>query len=248
MNSKSDLGHFSNAKSLKQFIAEIVIIKQYYNPIKDIIKLESFQAKSVEIDDAFTNLFSAITEYKKALDKRKKLFSPLNKILTRVKNFMMATDIDKEVIETIVLYIRKIQGIRVSAKLDEEQLKTLAAEGKEVKQISASQTSFNYRLMNLEQLINILSSLTEYTPYEEKMQVASLNSMYEELKNANQNVIDTESILSRERINRNKLLYDPETGLLTLVTIAKKYIVSVLGPSAPEVKRINKIAFRYYTI
>lgn len=62
--------------------------------------------------------------------------------------------------------VRKIQGTRATAKKTKEEIATAKVEGKETKEISSSQMSYDSRLDNFDKLIKLLTIVTLYAPNE----------------------------------------------------------------------------------
>ena len=80
--------------------------------------------------------------------------------------------------------VRKIQGSRATAKKTEEEIATEKAEGKETKEISSSQMSYDSRLDNFDKLIKLLTSVTLYAPNEADLKVTALTTIAKAKTNA----------------------------------------------------------------
>jgi len=63
------------------------------------------------------------------------------------------------------------------------------------------------------------------------------------MKVANTAAIGTNTVLSNARIERDKVLYKPETGLVDIVDDVKKYVKSLFGASTPQYKQISGLKF-----
>ena len=63
------------------------------------------------------------------------------------------------------------------------------------------------------------------------------------MKVANTAAIGTNTVLSNARIERDKVLYKPETGLVDIVDDVKKYVKSLFGVSTPQYKQISGLKF-----
>ena len=79
------------------------------------------------------------------------------------------------------------------------------------------------------------------------MQVATLQTKLEDLKDNNQRVANANVEISNARLERNKVLYIEDNGLVDTAAEAKKYIKSVFGASSPEFAQIKGIAFKSIT-
>jgi len=159
-------------------------------------------------------------------------------------NAVKATDISSQVEESVKTLVRKIQGTRSTAKKTETQKADMTAEGKEVKEISTSQMSYENRLDNFNKLIQLLSSIELYTPNEPELKITALTELYNDLKDKNNAVVNAATPLSNARIVRNNIFYKADTGLVDIATEVKAYIKSLFGASSPQYKQISKLEFK----
>ena len=116
-------------------------------------------------------------------------------------------------------------------------------ENESAKSISASQMSFDNRIENMNKLIELLTAQPAYTPNEPELQVAGLTAVFTNMKTTNTNAINTYTPLSNARIDRNKILYDAESGLVKVSGDVKSYVKSVFGGTSPQYKQISKLKF-----
>ncbi|WP_025146163.1 hypothetical protein [Pedobacter jeongneungensis] len=77
-----------------------------------------------------------------------------------------------------------------------------------------------------------------------ELQQATLNTLYNDLLQKNRDVVAKTSELSGLRLNRNNILYHPETGIVALALDAKNYSKSIFGASTPQYKQISGIPFK----
>jgi hypothetical protein len=202
------------------------------------------QTLSANAKNAINLVNVALPAYSNAVAAREVAFDPLNKLITRVINALKATDTTDQVDENAKTLARKIQGSRATPKMTEEEKQALAAEGKETKEISSSQMSYDSRLDNFDKLIKLLTSLTLYTPNEADLKVAALTTLYNDLKVKNAAVVSTTAPLSNARISRNDILYKPNTGLVDTALDVKTYIKSLYGATSPQYKQVSGIEFK----
>ena len=160
-------------------------------------------------------------------------------------NALKASDTPVQADESVRMLIRKIRGTRVSAKLTDEEKLTLSAEGKEIRENSSSQTSFDNRLENFERLIKLLSGFPLYAPNEPELRVESLRALYSDLMLKNAAVVAANVSVSNARIARNAIFYNADTGLVDIALAVKAYVRSLFGASSPQFKQLSKLEFRY---
>jgi hypothetical protein len=246
MTSTSETGHAKNVANFDQLISSVSGFGATYNPSRTAIQLSSLQALSASARAALNGVSSAQADYSNAVAAREVKFQPLSKLATRILNAIKATDTTSSVDDNVKTLIRKIQGVKATPKLTGEDKKALAAEGKETKEISSSQLSFDSLLENFNKLIQLLVSIPQYAPNEEELKVITLTAQYNEMKTLNDTVVTTATALSNARIARNEVLYKENTGLVDIAADVKTYIKSLFGTSAPQFKQVSKLEFSPY--
>lgn len=243
MASTSETGHAKNVANFDELISFVTGYRESYNPSKATIKLDALKALSDHAKHSINAVSSMEPAYKSAVAAREVVFIPLSKLTTRIMNSIKATDTTVQVDENARTLVRKIQGVRATAKKTEDEKKALAEKGKEVVEISTSQMSYDSRLDNFFKLIQLLSSVPEYSPNEKELKIEHLNTILDDLKAKNAAVVESYIPLSNARISRNNLLYKENTGLYDVALDVKNYIKSVFGATSPQYKQVSKIKF-----
>ena len=243
MTSTSETGHQKNVANFDELISFATGYGTSYNPSKASIKIDALKTLSAQAKAAINAVSAAEPAYKSAVAAREVAFEPLSKLTTRVMNSIKSTDTTEQVDENARTLVRKIQGVRATAKKTEEEIKALAEQGKEVVEISTSQMSFDSRLDNFFKLIQLLSSVPEYSPNETELKIEHLNTILDDLKAKNTAVVETTTPLSNARISRNDILYRNDVGLCDVAMDVKTYIKSVFGATSPQYKQVSKIKF-----
>ena len=243
MASTSETGHAKNVANFDELISFVTGYRESYNPSKATIKLDALKALSDHAKHSINAVSSMEPAYKSAVAAREVVFIPLSKLTTRIMNSIKATDTTVQVDENARTLVRKIQGVRATAKKTEDEKKALAEKGKEVVEISTSQMSYDNRLDNFFKLIQLLSSVPEYSPNEKELKIEHLNTILDDLKAKNAAVVESYIPLSNARISRNNLLYKENTGLYDVALDVKNYIKSVFGATSPQYKQVSKIKF-----
>ena len=243
MASTSETGHAKNVANFDELISFVTGYRESYNPSKATIKLDALKALSDHAKTSINAVSSMEPAYKSAVAAREVVFIPLSKLTTRIMNSIKATDTTVQVDENARTLVRKIQGVRATAKKTEDEKKALAEKGKEVVEISTSQMSYDNRLDNFFKLIQLLSSVPEYSPNEKELKIEHLNTILDDLKAKNAAVVESYIPLSNARIRRNDLLYKENSGLYDVALDVKNYIKSVFGATSPQYKQVSKIKF-----
>ena len=244
MASTTETGHAKNVANFDDLISFATGYGTAFNPSKPTLKITALQILSTSAKNAINAVNAALPAYSNAVAAREAAFEPLNKLITRVNNALKATDTSEQVDESAKTLVRKIQGTRATAKKTDEEKAAEKAAGKETKEISSSQMSYDSRLDNFDKLIKLLTSVTLYAPNEADLKVTALTTLYNDLKAKNTAVVTATTPLSNARISRNDILYKPNTGLVDIALDTKTYIKSLYGATSPQYKQVSKLEFK----
>jgi hypothetical protein len=235
----SESGHAKNVATFEKLVKNITDFGTVFNPSKESIKLPALNNHLGEAKTAIFNVNAAEAAWKNAVKVRESAFGPLSKFFTRVGSSLKSSASSSLIDETAMSLIRKLQGRRASHKMTDGEKQAAEAEGKTVKESSSSQMSIDNRLDFLDKLIKLLSSIPEYAPNETELSVVGLTALYNDLNSKNLDVVTAEVSLNKARIERNKVLYTPLSGVIDVFADVKMYVKSVFGTTSPEYKSIS---------
>lgn len=244
MSSTSETGHAKNVANFQDLISFCNGYGASYNPNKASITLAALGTKQTEAITALAAVNTNIPPSTNAINQREILFNPLNKLITRVLNAVAASDVSKQVIDDVKTIARKLQGKRATPKIPTIIDDPTTAADESQKSISASQMSFDQRIQNMDKLIQLLTSLPGYKPNEPELSIAALTTLFNNMIAANTAAINAYTPLSNARIERNKILYNEITGLVTVAANVKTYIKSLFGATSPQYKQVSKLKFK----
>ena len=243
MPTNSETGHAVNVANFNELIGFVNAYGETYNPSNNLIKLPNLEETSAIAAESLAGVNTFISGYNTAVSAREVMFGPLSKLVTRVMNFLKASGVSSQVYDQVNTVARKVKGTRASAIVKPEP----PVEGEEpepvVKQVSASQMSYDSRAENFGKLVQLLADIPEYNPNENDLKVESLGELDSALKAGNNAVIAAEVTLSNGRIARNQVLYTETTGLVDVAYTVKNYVKAVFGATSPQYKQISKIKF-----
>ncbi len=239
MKSISETGHAKNVANLKELIAFINGYGTAYNPSKTSLTILQLNTLHTQADTDLEQVINKNTDYNNAINERVKTFEGLRALSTRLINALAVTDASKEKVDDAKGFNRKIQGQRASKK--EEPLDPSQPAPKT---ISTSRQSYDQLIQHFGGIISVLNSEPTYTPNEAALSIATLQAKAQDLKDKNEQVAVAYTELSNARINRNKTLYDDNTGLVVTAGEVKKYIKSVFGATSPEFAMVKGIKFK----
>ena len=244
MSSTSETGHAKNVANFQDLISFCNGYGPSYNPNKASITLAALGTKQTDAITALAAVNTNIPASTNAINQREIVFNPLNKLITRVLNAVAASDVSKQVIDDVKTIARKLQGKRATPKIPTIIDDPTTAADESQKSISASQMSFDQRIQNMDKLIQLLTSLSGYKPNEPELSIAALTTLFNNMIAANTAAINAYTPLSNARIERNKILYNEITGLVTVAANVKTYIKSLFGATSPQYKQVSKLKFK----
>ena len=239
----TETGHAKNVANFEDLISFCTGYGASYNPSKAAIKLPALNALHTEAVSKLAAVNSTQTPWSNTVSAREIVFEPLSKLITRIVNSLETSDVPKQVVDNAKTIARKIQGKRATPKNTTAPTDPAAPVEENSKNISASQMGFDNRIENMDKLIQLLSAQTGYAPNETELTTAALTSMLTNMRTANTAAINAFTPLSNSRIERNKTLYQAETGLVDVAGDVKKYVKSVFGGTSPQYKQVSGLKF-----
>jgi|SRR5690554_4929357 chromosome segregation ATPase len=239
MASTSEVGHAKNVANFQDLIAFVNGYGATYNPSKNSLKLPQLEALYTQASASLDGVVNKNTEYNNVVNERIEAFSDLRPLSTRLVNALDTTNASDEKVEDAKGFNRKIQGKRAS-KIETPVDPNQPAP----KTISSSQQSYDQLIQHFEGMISVLASEPSYTPNETELQIATLQTKLQALKNSNAEVSKAYAEVSNSRLERNKILYSVDNGLVDTAGEVKQYVKSVYGASSPEFGQIKGIKFK----
>ena len=238
-----ETGHAKNVANFEALISFCTGYGVSYNPSKTSIKLPTLTTLHITAKDKMSVVKTAESAWSDAVGVREVLFKPLSKLTTRVLNALAASEVSVPSVDNAKTIANKIQGKRATPKNSPHPVDPAVPKEETPQNISASQMGFDNRIDNLDKLIQLLIAQPGYTPNETVLTTASLTTLLADMRAANTSAINTNTALSNARIERDKVLYKPETGLVDIVDDVKKYVKSLFGVSTPQYKQISGLKF-----
>jgi hypothetical protein len=116
-------------------------------------------------------------------------------------------------------------------------------EGDAKKHGSVSPVSFNEQVEHLKRLIALVRSQPAYVPAKEDISVEGLRWTLEEMMEANAEAMAAEWPLAEAHRERNRLLYEPGSGMTHTALRVKAYVKAVFGVSSPQYREVRPMTF-----
>lgn len=251
MENYIETGHTKNVANFDHLIIYLQAYGANYTPANTSLSIANLQTVLTNGQTALTNVKNEYNSWKNATNSREIAFEPLKGLATQLLNTLIAIGANEQTIKDFKTINAKVQGSKltkadagisdtpVDAAIDTANGAKLPSK----KTISTSQQSFDNLIDHYDKLIKLLASVPNYTPTENSLKVATLNTLLANLKTANTAAYTKVVSVSNARIARNKVLYDNPDALVKLSKLVKAYIKGKFGAKSPEFAQVSSLKF-----
>lgn len=104
--------------------------------------------------------------------------------------------------------------------------------------------SYVGRTENFKKLIELLAGSPRYTPNEYRFQLPVLYAELAKMQKLNEEISEKIQTVAKARYERNRVLYDTETGVVTLMKSCRSYVKALFGPGSTEYRKFSELKFR----
>lgn len=238
MASTSEVGSAKQLAEFEDFVNQLTALGTVYNPPKPELAFANLKEQLTSAKNAMREISSAIPPYSTAVDKQTLAFKSLNDKITRSLNYYKVCIVNPEEIDTAKSLADKIRGVSKKAKI--------AIEGavSETKKVSQSQMSYDSRIENLKQYIDVLTASGVYTSPGSGIELSDLAVLLKDMEESNRMVTETKAPLDLARNKRDGVLYTPKAGIADLVTNVKRYLKATLPKDNPHYNALAGFAFK----
>lgn len=240
--SMNEAGHSKNIANFANYISIVTTFGAIYNPPVTQIEITALQTSLTNFETIKGAVSPKTSAETLALNERQEIFERLSPLVTRVVNAAAVSAGDQLFSNNLRAIARKLQGRRASKKIADDSSTPGIDESKQ--SISASQMSFDNRIANFEELINLLTSSGKYNPNESDLKISALEAMLAELKAKSAAAVKAVNEARAARINRDQTLYNDTDGIIALTNLVKKYVKSLFGASSPQYKQLTALKFK----
>ena len=236
MSSTSEVGHAKNVANLQKITQQVTTYSLYNPPIENIT-VANLQTLYTTATAKLAEVEHKRNVNKNAIIIRQTAFENLKSTCTKIVNLLEILGLPQGTLDQARSMNRAIQG-------SSKKTTTPPEEGKEAsKTASTSRQSFTQQAENFGILLQLLATISGYTPNEEDLKLNNLTTYHASLMSATQGVDQTEAELNTKLIERDKILYAEGTGLYTIAQNIKKYVKSLYGATSPEYTNVSAIEF-----
>ncbi|MCG3164770.1 MAG: hypothetical protein POELPBGB_00529 [Bacteroidia bacterium] len=235
MASNIETGHGVNISNFKLLLDKCAVVPSY-NPSNTDLTVANMTLLWQSADNAHQTLITAVAQAKDPINQRELLFKPLDKLVTRTLNFFESTKANKSVKKDAKGLADKIRGFNT-------KIPKLPDGTPDPAHVSQAHLSYVQKQLTFKQLLDLYTSDPLYAPNEVEVNIATLQTLHTNMKNANDNIGTIIAPVQSARVTRDNALYKADTGIVDVALACKDYIISLLGARKPETKLFTSIKF-----
>ncbi len=229
MASKSEVGHVRNVTNFNLLIAAAESYNHGYNPPKIALQLPQLYTIAIIAQDKLASVTIQNTAYTNTVNARKEAFKGLQELFSKILKELETVSTNPKILAAAREYHKKIHGISTA---------------NEVQNTRKIKLSYDQAVYLFTGLIALAESEPKYLPEETALKVENLQEMLHWLTQQNKAKTLAFNAMKNIRIERDLVLYHPETGLLAIAEAVKKHIESVYGIQSTQYKKVHKLRFK----
>lgn len=242
MSSNTESGHAVNVANFKQLVTSCTYFGTPYNPVNAALKLPALNTKAGQADSAMAAVDTAEAVYDLKVRGRALVFAQLDPLTTRIGRAYASMSPNPVSLKKVKGLIGKIQGRRATDP--DEPTPDETGNTPPPNTISASQTGFDNRVSNFGRLVQALLADATYQPNEADLTPTALQALYADLNSKNADVRNAWTPLDNARAERDRVLYDPSTGMVPVGLKAKDYVLGAFGFKSAQYGQVKGIRLR----
>jgi len=245
MASTSETGHVKNINAFAELIVICNNLGAKYSPTKAALKLAALGTVLTNAKTTMQKSIATNASYEKARNERAIVFKPLKQLSSKIMSALKSAGANQLSVDNARTWHHKIQGSRAKPKKATNTSASSADPSAPAakKTVSSSQQSFDKVIEHFERLLGALATEPLYAPNENEVKVATLQTLLSDMKAKNDAVMSARIAAINDNNGRDKVLYDPGTGLADIALAVKVYIHSVFGSNSPEYLNALRLKF-----
>ena len=237
----NESGHAKNIANFASYISIVTTFGGYKPPVPQI-EIAALEARRTAFQAALDTVTPKASAETIALNARQEVFELLTPLVRRVVNAAAVSVNDQLFSNDLRTIARKILGKSAAKKPADDPLTPDVDESKQG--ISSSQMSFDNRIANFAELINLLESSGLYNPNESDLTITALQSFLADMQAKNTAAVNAVNEARAARIARDAVLYNDTDGIIALANLVKKYVKALFGVSSPQYKQLTALKFK----
>jgi hypothetical protein len=234
------MSYTRNAESYSRLVDICTGLGGNYNPGHQPLQLKAMRALLTEAQSSLQDVLQKKEAYHRILNERSATFDGLPVLANSVIGILEAIQVPMATIEDARYYYRLIAGRRATSRppvtSEEKDDQSPMTRG-------VGQLSFADKASNFLSLAKTLQALPAYTSNEPELKVPALIAKAAVLQQLNRKVYEAKIAMSAARLQRDRLFYRQNTGVVDVAKASKRYIKAVFGTRSGEAIRLRDCPF-----
>ena len=237
-----ETGHAKNVANFEQVIIILTALGAVYNPSQALILLSALQTKLTEAKAALAAVDAAEADKKFRTDQVQAEFEGLYKYVVNIKRSAELEVNDEAFTEDLQSIVNKFNSGSRKTGLEDNPL-TLEDESRTP--VSTSQRSRDNQIAHLADIVALLQT-RGYETNDAEYDLPAIEDKRAALAAKNNADKASTATLGNASDERDRVLYDPESGVLKLVKLIKTQLARKPGKTSAAYQQIAALEFRKY--
>lgn len=229
----SEGGYAKNAANLKDLVIRLKTLGNTYKPPQPAYEIKALEQLSKDAEAASRAVSKVLPVYAKAVDEQELIFKPLGSLITKSFNYLKAATKNAAELQTAKTIADRLRGVAKNRKINDDG--TTSAH--------QSSTSYDNKIENFKQYIDVLAASPVYKPAEKEIGIAAFQTLLESMEHNITAVALAKTPVDEVRKKRFEIFYGQPNGLIDVVSGVKNYIKAALDKSHPQYKHLMGLTF-----
>ena len=240
MGKSSESGHAVNLSNCKLLIDTCTGFGADYDPSNTDLTITALTAQWTTGTTEQKAYITALEGIRQPVNERRKLFDSMDTLVTRILGELNSSKADAKLKADAKSIADDIRGNNAPAE------KKSGDDGKPGGTISQSHTGYVQRANSFFKLVELLKTIPEYAPKKADLKTTALTALHASMETANNGIGAILNVADNALLQRNRVLYTPETGIVDTALSCKEYVKGLYGAASAEYKMVKKIAFKSF--
>lgn len=246
MTKSAELRHIKNIDNLQALLDHCLSANIPFNTSTPFFNLRSLNTHIAAARAVLSDIRTYCPAYEKAVMERMQLFGGLPSLVSDVIHAAALSDVGSERLKQLKSVYSNIRTTKPPIPVRTIYKKTSLLPFMN-ETFNQSEESFEKRIRLFEKLLTLLGTLNNYFPASPAVQLSHLKQHRMAMAHAHQKVVDALIPLKNACTLRNRLIYEPGTGIADIGTEMKAYLRDQFGKKSAEYLPVAGLKF-YQTL
>ncbi len=210
-----------------------------YNPGQQNLKLNAMRALLEKAQSSLQHVKSKTNVYKHVTNEREVAFEDVKRLASMITFTVKAAGVPVQTLKDAQYYLRLISG-RIKNRAP---IPAADAEAQPLQTRRLRQQSYSAMANNLGKLVDLVSTLPQYKPNEEALQIEQLEAKVAKLHQLNKAVAHAKTARGNAIIHRNRLLYHGASCMVNNAYLVRSYVRVIYGNGSEQLRQLSKLSF-----